>query len=268
MQSLHVACLAACVGGISARAYEPYALTYAAWSPPKGRITMLNTTWTVPSDPTIKQDPGGDGGAHPAWFYGILTMLRAPEMEGKQPLCQPALVWNYRNVPNWTMLNKVLFTEDDDEIESEAVVVHPGDKLVSSVYATGSRSYTMSITSTATGRSISTSFTHEDQPIEKTTAYFVLGSDSAYWLPDLCGDYPPEGEMSFEDVYIEVDGKQVKEPEWKAIREDGTKCDGETVIVDPATIKITWEGGKDNATPHNTTAVAKGTKSSAAKKQN
>jgi len=244
MQTLRVACLAACVGGISA---QPDALTYAAWSP-HGRITMLNTTWTVPSEPTIKQDMGGDGGIHPAWFNGILTNLGGPVYENA-PLFQPQLVWNYMNVPKWSIFTQVLY--DDRSIESQAVVVHAGDKLVSSVYATGSRNLTMRITSTATGRSISSSHTNPiDQPIEKTTAYFVMGTDPSYHRAPHCGDYPAEGVLRFEDIYVEVDGKQVKDPEWKTYRDGSSDCVGGTVIVDPATIEITWEGGKDNATLH------------------
>ena len=48
---------------------SPGWLTYAQWtSPAGGRITMLNTTWTVPSNPADMQ--AGDSGA-PGWWFGI-----------------------------------------------------------------------------------------------------------------------------------------------------------------------------------------------------
>jgi len=160
------------------------------------------------------------------------------------------------------MFNAVFDWTDESWHPSVTRQVRPGDKLVSSVYATGPRSYTMLITSTATGQSILSPYTLEDgQTTEETTAYFVLEHE-----PNTCKAFPAAGEMSFEDVYVEVDGKQVK-PEWKGFKGDARKCNGDTVIVDPATIKITWDS-KDDAASHNTTAVAKGTKWSAAKKQN
>ena len=45
--------------------------------------------------------------------------------------------------------------------------------------------------------------------------------------------------MSFENIYVEVDGKRVT-PDWVALQERPA-CDSKAVIVDHATIKISWD---------------------------
>jgi len=84
MQTLRVACLAACVGLSAAGDPAPGWLTYAAWTAPKGRITMLNATWTVPADP--KERRAGESGA-PGWWFGIQNT------KGNGALIQPILAW-------------------------------------------------------------------------------------------------------------------------------------------------------------------------------
>ena len=64
--------------------------------------------------------------------------------------------------------------------------------------------------------------------------------------------------MSFDDIYLEVEGKQVKSPQWKAVK-GARKCNAATSITDPATIKITWDTAVE-AVPLNQTSVTEGAK--------
>lgn len=111
--------------------------------------------------------------------------------------------------------------------------MEPGDKITSSVIATGERSYLMQICSG--GRCINTPYDLEQAQNEtESTAYFVLEHQ-----PLFCSAYPKDGEMQFENIYLEVDGQEVRSPEWQAMQE-APKCDSECKIVDPKTIKFSW----------------------------
>ena len=67
---------------------------------------------------------------------------------------------------------------------------------VSSVYATSEREYTMVITSSTTGRSISTPYSLlKGQTTAETTAYFVLEH-----TPEKCSALSAAGKMSFNNV--------------------------------------------------------------------
>lgn len=220
--------LAAFVATARAGDPSPGWLTYAQWtSPAGGRITMLNTTWVVPSNPTDMA--AGDSGA-PGWWFGIQNT------KGDGALIQPILAWGYLG-PMYTMFNGVFdWTDVSWHTSDEKFTVKPGDKLVSSVYYTSDNSYTMLITSTATGKSISTPYKLEaKQTSKETTAYFVLEH-----TPRKCAALSAAGEMSFENIYLEVEGKQVKTPRWQPVK-GARKCNAATVITDPATIKITWD---------------------------
>ena len=53
-----------------------------------------------------------------------------------------------------------------------------------------------------------------------------------------CGDYPPDGSVTFSGLKIECDNKAYT-PTWKTgFVED--VCNNRATIVDPATVKISW----------------------------
>ena len=114
--------------------------------------------------------------------------------------------------------------------------MQPGDKIVSSVVRSGrTRTFIMSITSTRLGRTITTPYTLlRGQTGKESTAYFVLEHQ-----PVTCRAYPTSGEMSFENIYVEVDGRPVESPQWQAL-EERPACDSKATVVDPKTIKFTW----------------------------
>ena len=64
----------------------PSWLTYAVYTAPKnGMVTMVNTTWIVPSLPAKKF-----GSNAPGWWYGVQTS------EGDGALIQPILAYGYK----------------------------------------------------------------------------------------------------------------------------------------------------------------------------
>ena len=103
-------------------------------------------------------------------------------------------------------------------------------------------SYTMTIKSTATGKVIATRYKLEaEQHAKETRAYFVLEHQ-----PTKCAALPTNGVCTFENIYLEVEGQQVKSPQWQAVPET-PKCKSVTTIVDSATIKITWDSSSQDA---------------------
>ena len=61
-------------------------MLYVVWTAPnEGKVTAVNTTWTVPSRP--KRMFGSNA---PGWWYGIQTT------KGDGALIQPILAWDYQ----------------------------------------------------------------------------------------------------------------------------------------------------------------------------
>ena len=61
-------------------------LTYAVYTAPnRGTITLVNTSWVVPSDPSTSH-----GSNAPGWWYGVQTA------EGDGALIQPILAYGYQ----------------------------------------------------------------------------------------------------------------------------------------------------------------------------
>jgi len=127
--------------------------------------------------------------------------------------------------------------------------VEPGDKIISSV-TMKDRTYTMRIaTSKDPSKTITTDYTLESrQAANETTAYFVLEH-----APLRCGAYPPDGVCTFEDISMEVEGKLVTAPQWKPVKGGAYDCESKATVVDPKTIKFTWDA---TATASTTTVVA------------
>ena len=139
---------------------------------------------------------------------------------------------------HYTIFNGVFdWTDGSWHTSPEKYTVSPGDKITSSVtYNKAANSYTMLISSSQLGKTISTDYAIEKRQTEtESSAVFVLEHQ-----PLRCKAYPVGGEMSFETIYVEVDGKAVASPAWSALQERPA-CDSKAVIVDPATIKFTWD---------------------------
>lgn len=117
------------------------------------------------------------------------------------------------------------------------LTVKPGDKITSSVtYNEDVNSYTMRISSAALGETISTDYSIlRRQTRNESSAVFVLEHQ-----PRTCRAYPTCGEMSFEDIYVEVNYQRVVAPAWQALQERPA-CNSKAEIVDSATVKLTWD---------------------------
>ena len=202
-------------------------LSYARFDAPgTGVITALNTSWKVPSKPAI---PFGSNA--PGWWFGVM------DKDGDGALVQPILAYGYLG-SRYTIFNGVFdWTDGSWHTSDEKYTVEPNDTIVSSVtYNKAANSYTMRIASTRLGKAISTEYALEREQHEvESSAVFVLEHQ-----PTLCKAYPRSGQMAFEHIYVEVDGKPVARPKWQALQERPA-CNSEAVVVDPATIQFTWD---------------------------
>ena len=201
-------------------------LSYARYDA-AGTITALNTTWKVPSLPATSF-----GSNAPGWWFGVM------DKDGNGALVQPILAYGYMG-SHYTIFNGVFdWTDGSWHTSPEKYTVQPGDKITSSVVYNGaaSNSFTMRISSEALGKTITTDYSIESRQTEKeTSAVFVLEHQ-----PDRCKAYPTDGEMSFENIYVEVEGKPVTNPTWSALQEEPA-CNSKAVVIDPATIKFQWD---------------------------
>ena len=69
-------------------------------------------------------------------------------------------------------------------------------------------------------------------PKNYSIAYIVYEKDAP------CGDYPPDGVVTFTNIHLACDGKPYT-PKWKTSFVDDV-CNNRATVVDPATVKITW----------------------------
>ena len=115
--------------------------------------------------------------------------------------------------------------------------MQPGDTIVSSVtFKEADNSYDMYIYSTQLNKGITTNYKllAEQGKKNESVAYFVLEHQ-----PDTCRAYPADGECTFSNIKVGVDNILVQNPQWVAAQEQPA-CGSKAEIVDPATIKFTW----------------------------
>ena len=62
-----------------------------------------------------------------------------------------------------------------------------------------------------------------------------------------CGDYPPDGAVTFNQLILECNGTAVT-PQWTTAYVEDV-CNNRASVVDPATIKITWDTKADDPAP-------------------
>ena len=201
-------------------------LSYAVFqADANAKITQLNTTWTVPSNPA-----SSFGSNAPGWWFGVQTA------DGAGALIQPILAYGYQgNV--YSIFNGVFDWNDESwHTSPEVYTVQPGDKITSSVvYHAEDNSYDMIIASGS--QSITTNYQILAAQGEKTESvgYFVLEHQ-----PLFCSAYPTDGECTFENITVEVDNKPVVSPVWKA-QQQNPKCNSAATVVDASTIRFTWD---------------------------
>ena len=132
------------------------------------------------------------------------------------------------------------WTDGSWHTSPEVYTVPAGDTITSSVTYIGDRTYQMYIASAQTGKSVTTNYKLQAAQTEvESVAYFVLEHQ-----PDWCAAYPSDGVCIFENVQVAVEGKTVESPTWTAHQEQ-PKCNSKATVVDPHTLKFTWDAGSD-----------------------
>lgn len=202
-------------------------LSYVRFDAPSSSIiTALNTTWVVPSLPA---KPFGSNA--PGWWFGVM------DKDGDGALVQPILAYGYTG-SHYTIFNGVFdWTDGSWHTSPLKETVSPGDVITSSViYNKAVHSYTMRIASKQLGKTITTEYALLSAQTEpESAAVFVLEHQ-----PETCHAYPANGQMSFEHVHLEVDGKWVEHPEWRALQKNPA-CGSQALVVDSQTLKFTWD---------------------------
>ena len=118
---------------------------------------------------------------------------------------------------------------------AEKDTVDPGDTLVSSISLVGDREYEMKITSTKSGKTITTPYKLEDgQSEEETVVYFVLEHQ-----PDTCS-LSCEWRMHIFECLRGGRGKARCEPNVEATKSN-LHVTQKAQVVDARTLKITWD---------------------------
>eukprot|EP00937_MAST-01D_sp_MAST-1D-sp2_P003109 g3109.t1 len=209
-------------------------LSYARYdAAASSTITALNTSWTVPAQP---ETPFGSNA--PGWWFGVM------DKDGNGALVQPILAYGYTG-NHYSIFNACFdWTDGSWHTSDETYTVQSGDKITSSVtYNADANSYTMLITSEQLGKTVKMDYALEKRQTEtESSAVFVLEHQ-----PRNCDAYPTDGSMSFDDIYVEVDGKAVANPQWQALQEQPA-CDSKAIVKDSKTIQFTWNPSKTAAT--------------------
>ena len=198
-------------------------LSYARYDAPSptDTITKLSASMIVPETPV-----GRLGSA--AFWFGVQTF------HGDGALVQPIMskwlgdsFYMFQEIFDWT---------DENDEQTSPIKVAAGDLLTAEVAFVGPRRYIMNMTNHASGR---TSNYHYDlldkQTATESTAYFVLEHQ-----PSSCRQLPPNGNVTWFNIAVEVNGQVVASPQWKAMEEE-PKCGSKAVVTDPATVSIVFQ---------------------------
>ena len=145
---------------------------------------------------------------------------------------------------NWEIYNEYFQWSPENNINSAAHTVQPGDVLYGSVtYDADSSSYMMYHVDETDGWSVNTSIPIQTDgngnPKKFTMSYFVF--EKSQWA---CDQYPTNEQVTFYDITMEFDGKKVQ-PAWTTAFVDD-HCDFRAAIVDESTIKMTWNTGAND----------------------
>jgi len=200
-------------------------LSYAEYrAPNEGIITAMNVTWEVPSEPSRH-------GGSPAFWFGTQTS------NGNGALIQPILKWEssryniFHEIFDWTWSP---FPHDE---QGKRVRVQPGDSISSTLtYRPEDQSYDMFMASAQLGTSLTYNYKlKKRQKKTESVAYFVLEHQ-----PSRCDEFPPNGQITFTDISVEVNGELVESPVWVP-KQEVPKCSSKVEVPDPRTVKISWD---------------------------
>jgi hypothetical protein len=191
-------------------------------------ITAMNVTVVVPDTPK-------EFGASPSFWFGLQTA------KGDGALIQPILAWGQTYHDGFGIFHEVFDWNDGHDSRSpESYRVYPGDVLTQSVtYKPEDNSYDMYIASRRTGKSIAWNYALErKQAVPETTAFIVVEHK-----PQRCAQFPPNGNVTFSGIYVEVEGKPVR-PRWEAA-EEKPGCHSVASVLDESTVLIKWDAASN-----------------------
>jgi len=184
------------------------------------RVTYVNATWIVPQNPSNPY-----GGNAPGWWFGI-------EPNPASDLIQPILAWGYTS-NEFTIFNGYFQWDDGYWWSSTQGQVQPGNTVTAWVkYSPSDNSYNMFIACKETGFSVKSNIPVEQGKLY-TDTYFVLEHQ-----PDDCSGYPPNGQVTFTNIHIEIENKPVT-PQWTA-HTYVPACNSQAVVLSPSSVKFTW----------------------------
>lgn len=223
-----VACAAFAPVSVSAVKNDPSGgwLTFADFQAESGgRITYMNATWTVPSNPK-------SNGGSPALWFGTQTA------EGDGALVQPILKWLGNG---WYIFHEIFDWTDRHDQQGPKTRVEPGDSIFASLtYRSKSNSYDMFMTSAKLGKELTYNYKIEKKQTKvESRAFFVLEHQ-----PFSCRELPSNGEITFTDINLQVDGGHVENAKWVA-KQESPKCGSKTTVVDSKTVRISWNPTDD-----------------------
>eukprot|EP01064_Diplonema_japonicum_P026113 TRINITY_DN37528_c0_g1_i1.p1 TRINITY_DN37528_c0_g1~~TRINITY_DN37528_c0_g1_i1.p1 ORF type:complete len:223 (+),score=43.63 TRINITY_DN37528_c0_g1_i1:58-726(+) len=196
-------------------------LAYAVMKGGGKAISQVNVTWVVPENPTDAFSP-----AAPGWWYGV-------EPEPACDLIQPILAYGYKG-NEYSIFNGEYDWDGGGWWSSETQKVVPGDKVFSSLTLIDNGKAMRMVIGKEGGKNPVVSTRSLTAKTPYTDLYFVVEHQ-----PSSCKQYPANGEITFANIYVELEGTAVT-PTWEQIKyKDACSCAGQT--VDPKTLKFTWD---------------------------
>eukprot|EP01060_Flectonema_neradi_P028359 TRINITY_DN380_c8_g1_i1.p1 TRINITY_DN380_c8_g1~~TRINITY_DN380_c8_g1_i1.p1 ORF type:complete len:233 (+),score=52.02 TRINITY_DN380_c8_g1_i1:118-816(+) len=226
---LNVLLMAGCVAAYpSVNGTQPLrcdpADSWLAYSVMKGGgkpITRVNVSWVVPANPTDARSPSA-----PGWWYGV-------EPEPACDLIQPILAYGYKG-NEYSIFNGEFDWNGGGWWASDTQRVVPGDTVYSSLELISNGKEMRMIIGKKGGDPPVVSVRSLSATTPYTDLYFVVEHQ-----PSSCKQYPADGKITFENIYVELDG-QAHTPEWEQVKyKDACDCVGKT--IDPKTIEFTWD---------------------------
>lgn len=195
-------------------------MAYAVGEVPSSteRITNMQMTWKVSEQPR-------DSSAFFSPWFGM-------DPSDNLNLIQPVNPWLGNG---WSMYTEYFQWSPEDNSNSNQHNVQSGQTLQGTLtYDSSSDSYLLNQTILDTGASSTQNV--KCQNGKKYNLPYVV-----YEKTFPCGDYPPDGSVTFYDISIECDGKDcTKDVKWTPKVKD-PNCDFKANILSSDSISITWD---------------------------
>ena len=142
---------------------------------------------------------------------------------------------------SFNMFQEIFDWTDRRDSQTRGIKVEPGDTIQASVTynkaGRGLGTYAMNMTSARTGKRSDYSYALlPEQKATESVAYFVLEHQ-----PNRCSELPPNGNVTWTKIEVEVNGEPVASPQFVAMEEE-PKCGSKANVIDTSTISITWSG--------------------------